>query len=337
MRFPAFPALFPKSVRATTVVCLLGGILATPAQAIDWKVLTADDLPAHVEFARRLRDGADPGQRVDFMHTAPGPGAAADALAQAGEDQANAGVRTRSLRRGATSAETVTVAVGAVAARVALERAGPEPLLLAMLSRPDYEGLKPLPGWRRGERRIGVLLREPAMSDQLALIDAVLPGKRRLGLVVAGESEPLLRELQAAAKDWQLQVEYAPDARALGAALRKLVPFSDALIVMPDLIGDNQAAMLAVMRAGAAASIPVFGSSEGMVRSGALAVAVSTPDQLAHQARSMGARLASAGGEPLLVENATPATVRVNATVARGLNLRLPSEQALTERIAARR
>ncbi|MFS2168308.1 hypothetical protein ACCD09_31750, partial [Variovorax sp. Varisp62] len=50
-----------------------------------------------------------------------------------------------------------------------------EPLVLAMLSRLEYETLKAAsPALRRGDRRVGVLLRDPAMADQLALINAVL-------------------------------------------------------------------------------------------------------------------------------------------------------------------
>lgn len=345
MRFPlpsaSCRALPPSWRRAAAV--LLAGVLALaalPAQAAGWTVLTADDAPAHAEFVRELQGNADADARIDWVRIAPGSGAvppAPEAVAQADEDRVTAGVRTRSLRRATPANDAVTVAVGPAAARLALDRPGQEPLLLAMLSRLDYEGLKPLPGLRRGERPIGVLLREPAMGDQLALIDAVLPGKRRLGLVVTGESEPVLRELQRVAQDWQLQVEYAPDARSLGTALRAVVPRSDALIVLPDLIGENQAATLAVLRAGAGAGLPVFGSNEGMVRSGALAAAVSTPAQLARQARAMGARLAGGGSAAPLVESATPASVRVNATVARGLNLRLPPEQALAERVTTAR
>jgi putative ABC transport system substrate-binding protein len=156
-----------------------------------------------------------------------------------------------------------------------------------------------------------------------------------------------VRELQRAAQGanpaWELRVEYAPDARSLAAALRLVVPQSDALMVLPDLIGDNQAATLSVLRAGAGAGLPVFGASEGLVRSGGLAAAVSTPSQLAQQARLLGQKVAGAsvgagaGGSSNnvpLVEAATPATVRVNATVARGLGLRLPEERELADRLA---
>jgi len=342
MRFPLLSAArraLPCPWRLAAAA-LFACTWAAPAGAAGWTVLTADDAPAHAEFVRELQRGTEGGPRVEWVRIAPGadaPPAVPDALAQADEDRVTAGVRTRSIRKSAPATDAVTVAVGPAASRAALDRPGQEPLLLAMLSRLEYEGLKPLPALRRGERPIGVLLREPAMGDQLALIDAVLPGRRRLGLVVTGESEPVLRELQRVAQDWQLQVEYAPDARSLGAALRAVVPRSDALIVLPDLIGENQAATLAVLRAGAAAGLPVFGSNEGMVRSGGLAAAVSTPAQLARQARAMGARLAGAGAMAPVVESATPASVRLNATVARGLNLRLPPEQDLAQRVTAPR
>jgi putative ABC transport system substrate-binding protein len=218
-----------------------------------------------------------------------------------------------------------------------------------MLSRLEYESLKAAsPALRRSDRRVGVLLRDPAMADQLALINAVLPQKRRIGVIATSESEPLVRELQRAAQGanpaWDVRVEYAPDATSLATALRQVVPLSDALMVLPDLIGDNQAATLSVLRAGASAGLPVFGASEGLVRSGGLAAAVSTPSQLAQQARLLGQKVASASAGTAsgnnnapLVEAATPATVRVNATVARGLGLRVPEERELTERIAAPR
>lgn len=328
-----------RSVACAAIACL--GI----AHATALTVLLADDFTPHAEFVRHLRDLQEGGRfhvlRLDGATPAAGTEVAAAVVVE--EDRANPGVRTRGIRPSASAAaaEGVTVAVGARAARAAIDRPGTDPLLLAMLSRLDYENLRSLPALRRPERRVGVLLRDPAMADQLALVSAALPQKRRLGVVVTTESEPLLRELRhaaAPAPGWELQIEYAPDARSLATALRNVLPRSDALMVLPDLIGDDQAATLAVLRAAASASLPVFGASDGMVRSGGLAAAVSTPAQLAQQARAIGQRLAAgAGATAPLIEAATPASVRVNVTVARGLGLRLPDERELTERVAAAR
>jgi putative ABC transport system substrate-binding protein len=292
----------------------------------------ADDSAAHTDFVLQLRETQEAGSRFDLIHIAAG-------TAGAEQDHATTPTRTRG-RPGAAAADTqITMAVGMMAARTAIERPGQDPLVLVMLSRLDYETLKMTPALRHPDRQIGVLLREPAMTDQLALIDALLPHKRRLGVVATAESEPVVRELQDAAQGWELQVEYAPDAKSLAAALRVLVPHSDALLVLPDMIGDSQPATLAVLRAGASAGLPVFGTNDGLVRSGGLAAAVSTPTQLAQQARALGLKLAansaSGGTGGVMVEAATPATVRVNTTVARGLGLRLPDQRELTERVTA--
>jgi putative ABC transport system substrate-binding protein len=315
-------------------------LFAAPASATSLTVLMGDDAAASSEFVQQLRADQEPGGKFELVRLTPG-----GADPQPSTEAANAGVRTRSLRT--ASDAPLTMAVGPAAARAAVERQGQEPLVLAMLSRLEYETLKASsPALRRGDRRVGVLLRDPAMADQLALITAVLPQKHRIGVVATPESEPLVRELQRAAQGanppWDLRVEYAPDAKSLANALRQVVPLSDALMVLPDLIGDSQAATLSVLRAGASAGLPVFGASEGLVRSGGLAAAVSTPSQLAQQARLLGQKVASAGtgssnSNAPLVEAATPATVRVNATVARGLGLRMPEERELTDRLAAPR
>ncbi|MDH6592542.1 putative ABC transport system substrate-binding protein [Variovorax sp. TBS-050B] len=345
--------------RFRLALALAAAQFATGALASGLTVLMGDELAAHAEFVQHLRAAQEPGGRFELVRLAPGAADAAQAapVAEAAgaepERAANAGVRTRSLRTAATAATPadgifVTMAVGERAARAALERPGQQPLVLAMLSRLDYENLRASsPALQRGQRRVGVLLRDPAMADQLALVGAVLPQKQRIGVVATPESEPLVRELQRAAQGtqppWDLQVEYAPDARSLAAALRAVVPRSDALMVLPDLIGDSQAATLSVLRAGAGAGLPVFGASEGLVRSGGLAAAVSTPAQLARQAQLLGQKLASSGngssssGTGPLVESAAPATVRVNTTVARGLGLRLPEERELTERLTVTR
>ena len=324
-----------RALRAVVPALLfLLGMPAGMAQAAPTRltVLTANDQLASTEFIQQLRNAQAPGGSFDVVRV-PAAGRTAAAPA-AQEAAANSGVRTRGLRGGA---EALTVAVGPEAARSAIEGEGREPLLLAMLSQIEYESLKASPALHRSDRRVGVLLRDPSMADQLALVDAALPQRRRLGVVATAESEPLLRELErAAGKTWSLQVATAPDTKSIAAALRGVLPNSDALMVLPDPIGDDQAATLAVLRAAAGAGVPVFGASEGMVRSGGLAAAVSTPAQLAQQAHAMGQKLA-AGPGGVLVESARPATVRVNGNVARGLGLRLPDERELTERVTATR
>ena len=326
-----FLPLLQKRRAIAAIACACAATIWSAASAAGLTVLMGDDSAAHADFVLQLRETQEAGSRFDLIHISAGT-TNADLV----HEQATTPARTRGGRSAAAADMPITMAIGMVAARLAIERPGQDPLVLVMLSRLDYETLKTNPALRHPDRQIGVLLREPAMTDQLALIDAVLPHKRRLGVVATAESEPVVRELQGAAQGWDLQVEYAPDAKSLAAALRVLMPHSDALLVLPDMIGDSQAATLAVLRAGASAGLPVFGTNDGMVRSGGLAAAVSTPTQLAQQARALGQKLAAnTGAGSVTVEAATPATVRVNTTVARGLGLRLPDEHELTERVTA--
>lgn len=334
------------ALRAVVPALMLLGMPPGLAQAALTRltVITGDDRAASAEFIQQLRDTQAPGARMQVVRLplegAPG---AAPAAPSAEEEQAtNAGVRTRSLRgaegRGnGAYGDALTVAVGPGAARSAIESDSREPLLLTMLSRLQYESLKDSPGLRREGRRVGVLLCDPSMADQLALVEAALPERRRLGVVTTADSQPLLAELErAAGRQWTLQVATAPDTKSIAGALRGVLSGSDALMVLPDAIGNDQAATLAVLHAAAGAGLPVFGASEGMVRSGGLAAAVATPALMARQAQAMGQKLALAPAG-VLVESAKPASVRVNANVARGLGLRLPDERELTERVAAPR
>lgn len=271
-------------------------------------------------------------------------------------DSVLAGVRTRGARgsmlpeaaagrtapRGDAADPGVLVAVGPRAARAVMQRAGPEPVLLALLGRLEYEELRTLPALRRPERPIGVLLRDPAPAEQLSLIDAVLPGKRRVGVVAAPQAEPLMRELTSAALSWPVQhpgrggrpwaiaTADAPDANALTAALQSVLPASDALLILPDPIGSTSASALALLQSAANANLPVFATSEAMVRAGALAALVPGAAQMAEQAHALTVRLRQSPPGPPLVEVPRRLAVRTNPHVAKRLGLALPPDDALT-------
>ena len=112
-----------------------------PASRCCWPTTT----PPHAEFVRLLRESQDASSRFDAGAPAPPTARAAGPRRRRRGDRANAGVRTRSLRPSAPVDVPVTMAVGVAAARSAIERPGQDPLVLAMLSRLDYESLKRQP------------------------------------------------------------------------------------------------------------------------------------------------------------------------------------------------
>ncbi|GAA4342163.1 hypothetical protein GCM10023144_43860 [Pigmentiphaga soli] len=237
--------------------------------------------------------------------------------------------------RASSAAPGVLVAVGAQAARSVLERSGGEPVLLALLGRLEFESLRALPAMARGDRAIGVLLRDPPMAQQLALIAAVLPGQRRVGVVATHAAEPLLQELRRT-PGWKFSAADASDPLTLGSAIRAVLPDSDALLVLPDTVGTTAAASLAVLEAAATARRPVFANSEAMVRAGALAAVVARPDALAEQAYALGRRLGHAAPGQVMVEYPQRVAVRTNPHVAQALGLKpLPDNERLAATLAA--
>lgn len=351
----------------------LAAPLAAP-WAADMTLILDDTGQQYGEFAAQLRSVNAASHRLtqgkvdilplDALRQLDGPQAGAPRSSADDGDSVLAGVRTRSARgsmlpdtgasaspppvRAESGDPGVLVAVGPRAARAVVQRAGNEPVLLALLGRLEYEELRALPALRRPERAIGVLLRDPAAAEQLSLIDAVLPGKRRVGVVTAPQAEPLMRELASAAltwpaqhpsrggRPWAIAAADAPDANALTGALQTVVPASDALLVLPDPVGSTSAAALALLQSAATANLPVFATSEAMVRAGALAALVPGSAQLAEQAHALTVRLKQAPPGPPVVEAPRRLTVRTNPHVARRLGLALPPDDVLTAAVARR-
>jgi len=356
-------------------VLWLAAPLAAP-WAADMTLILDDTAQQYGEFAAQLRSVNAASHRLtqrkvdilplDSLRQLDGPQAAAPRASPDDGDSVLAGVRTRSARGSmlpdpGASAPTpstaaraegndpgVLVAVGPRAARAVVQRAGNEPVLLALLGRLEYEELRALPALRRPDRAIGVLLRDPAAAEQLSLIDAVLPGKRRVGVVTAPQAEPLMRELASAAltwpaqhpsrggRPWAIAAADAPDSNALTGALQAVVPASDALLVLPDPVGSTSAAALALLQSAATANLPVFATSEAMVRAGALAALVPGNAQLAEQAHALTVRLKQAPPGPPVVEAPRRLTVRTNPHVAKRLGLALPPDDVLTAAVARR-
>ena len=280
-------------------------------------------------------------------------GAARSPSGSAPADDVTAGIRTRSIPGRSTSAgsaaavmpatsatDQVQVAVGLDAARRLLDQAGQQgPLLLALLSRPEWDALRQLPALTHPQRPIAVLLREPAISTQVALAEAILPANSKLGVVATTSLEPMVQELQRNARSKNLIIGYAADARALASTLQDVLPRSDGLLILSDRLGDETSAGITLLHAAATARKPAFATSEAGVRAGALAGAIPTPAQLAQQTLALSNYLSDQGTRPpwppALVAYARPISVYVNPNVAQRLGMTLPDTQLLAERVNA--
>ncbi|WP_162846648.1 ABC transporter substrate binding protein [Corticibacter populi] len=340
----------------------LGAVLyPAGASAGDLQLITQRGSPTASDsydgFVQQLRtlvaQQGETGERVQVIDLG------SPRLPQAGDgDSVLGGVRTRSIpapRRaaagggpaspapgpasGSGSGRDVQIAVGPRAARSLLDAGdGSTPLLLALLSRMEYEALRQHPALLAPRRPIAILLRDPAPALQLALALAILPADARLGVVASADIDPLVQDLLQAAGPRDLVIGYAASASELAGVLQEVFQQADALLILSERLGNDANAGLSILHAASAQRKPAFATSEASVRAGALAAAAPDQRQLAEQALALGRRLARdrpAGGPWL--EYAYPVSVYTNPSVATRLDIALPDAAQLSEHLHAAR
>ena len=106
------------------------------------------------------------------------------------------------------------------------------------------------------------------------------------------------------------------------------MPESDLLLLVPDPVVANADTVYGLLLTSYRAQIPVVGYSEGLLNAGALVSLFSTARQQGRQGAEIVGRLLAHEALPT-PQHPRYFTVRVNASVARSLGLRLPAESAL--------
>lgn len=180
-----------------------------------------------------------------------------------------------------------------------------------------------------------VYIDQPVVRS-LALVEALLPNKRRIGVIASAENDAVLGELRAEAVQRGLSVNSAKvdQAEDVGPVLRRVLDESDVLLLLPDSVVLGGGRIKNVLIAGYRMRVPVLGFSPGLVKSGAVAGVFSTPRQIGHQAGAMARRWLAGGGLPPS-QYAQEFSMDINESVARSLGLSLPSESEVARRIGA--
>ncbi|MFI4952253.1 MAG: ABC transporter substrate-binding protein [Burkholderiales bacterium] len=235
----------------------------------------------------------------------------------------------------------LVVTVGVAAAEAAIARTGatgaPPPILCLLIPRQSYERLAPARASGR-DRRVSAVFIDQPVSRQLDLLRLALPDKRRVGMLLGPSSRLLQGELRDKARERGLTMNAAEvaESSAVYAALQKVLPESDLLLALPDPVAINAGTVYGLLLTSYRAQIPVIGFSEGLVKAGALLSLFSTAPQQGRQGAEVASRFLA--GEAVLPAPQYPKyfTVRVNASVARSLGLRIEDETALAGALAAR-
>ena len=233
--------------------------------------------------------------------------------------------------RAPTNGRNLTVAIGTKALETALAR--PErPVLALLVPRSTYERLA------SGQHQVSALYLDQPLTRQLRLLGLALPGLKKAGATLGPASRGLQAELQSAAKASGIQVNSAviDQGSDLYAALTELAEDSQAFLLLPDPVVVQRGALQNFFLHTYRLKKPVLAYSAPLVKSGALLGLYATPAQLGGEAAGWISASWSGGafhlGAPRYPKRFT---IGINRTVARSLEIDLPSEEALGRRLEA--
>lgn len=227
---------------------------------------------------------------------------------------------------GLVSAELI-LASGYAAAE-AMARRGDTPTLAVLLSHSQYAGLRQ----RYPDARLSAIVLDQPPERQLALICAVLPGSRRLGMLFGPETGNQEADLRVAASlvDLELIAKHLSTAGELMPALQQTLEASDALLVLADPLLNSPAAARAVLLSSYRYRRPVFGYSRAFVEAGALAAVFSGPAEVA---RDVADWLSDDAVQRPQMRASRYFDIAINPQVARALNLNVADTRTVLERM----
>ncbi len=224
----------------------------------------------------------------------------------------------------------LTVAIGTRALEAAVAQPV-GPVLSMLVPRLTYERLT------ANSSQASALYLEQPLSRQLRLLLLALPGKPNVGAPLGPTSQMLQTALQSAARDTGIHVNVAviEPGVDLRAALNGLADDSDAFVLLPDPMMTQRSTLQNFLLHTYRLKKPVLAYSAPLAQSGALLALYATPTQLGEEAAEWireSWRNEFRLGAPRYSKRFT---VDINHTVARSLELALPSEDELSRRLEA--
>ena len=227
----------------------------------------------------------------------------------------------------------IVVTVGSEALRKTLGRSDNPPILATLLPRQSYE--KILAEFRRPARISAIYLDQPP-ARQAAFIHHLLPGQKRTGMLLSGETRNLPGQYRQAFSNSGLSLdsEDADTENSLLPALNALLNRVNVLLAVPDSNIYHRNNIKPILITAFRYQRPVIGYSPAFVNAGALAAIHSTPAQIARQT----AETIVAHGTNLPLPSApNQFAITINTNVAQSLGLTIPDEATIRRAMAADR
>ncbi len=241
-------------------------------------------------------------------------------------------VRPLTLDRYSASGSDLTIAVGTRALETALAVSGNKPVLSLLVPQLTYEKLAASSGL------VSALYLDQPLSRQLQLMDLAIPSLKSAGVPLGPASRRFQAGLQRASRDSGVSVNSAVVGQGseLLSVLTDLAEDSQAFLLLPDPVVAQRGALQNFFLHTYRLRKPVLAYSAPLVQSGALLGLYATPEQLGEEAGYWVGESWTRGefrlGMPRYPKRFT---VGVNRTVARSLDISLPTEAQLTSQLEA--
>lgn len=278
---------------------------AAPRQVV---VVMSDASAPYQEAARAIRAGLEgEGAKFAVRVVVAGEAGAEEAMAQP---------------------DSLLVPLGAKAAQGAAKF--DQALFAALVSRQSFEKLFP-----SHRRALSAIYLDQPVSRHLQLVRAAQPRARSVGAVLGPLQSVSQSELSDAANNAGLRLSTAVlSGGDLFASLQALLPNVDALLLFPDPLVVNRSSVQNLMLTTYRQRVPVVGYSQNLVEAGALVAVYSTPHQIGQQVAETIQRILPAR-QWELPPPAYPKyfTIKTNNSVARSLEIEMPSEAVLAQRM----
>lgn len=227
----------------------------------------------------------------------------------------------------------LVVTVGSDALRKTLGRSDNPPIIATLLPRQSYE--KILAEFRKPGRSTAIYLDQPP-ARQAAFINHLLPGQKRIGMLISNETRNIAAQYRQAFTSAGLTLEGddADTENTLLPALNSLLGRVNVLIAIPDSKIYHRNNIKPILITAFRYQRPVIGYSPAFVNAGALAALHSTPAQIARQTAEMivahGTNLPNPSGPSQFA-------IAINSNVAQSLGLNINDEAAIRRAMVADR
>ena len=288
--------------------------LAAPKQVL---IVLSEDAALYKEAASAIREG---------LESELASGKVVIRAVVAGE--------ARSLAATVT-ADTLFVPLGAKAADAIAYL--DQPMLAGLLSRQAYEKYL-VSGASSMRRPVSAIYLDQPLSRHLQLVRAVQPRAKSVGVLFGPSQIAVQPALISAAHANGLHLTSATlkSSGELFSALQNLLPNVDVLLLLPDPMVVNRNSVQNLMLSSYRQQVPTLGYSQNLVEAGALAGVFSTPQQIGKQlSETIQSLIPGKGWELPSPVYPKYFTVKINPSVARSLEINVPMDALLIQRMGA--